>query len=869
VAIARPALSRIGESGRSNVHEATGKGATGASWRSSRGAERVTEQARRREQRQRARTTEALVSAACPDVASTLDCVTAITRHGFVASLTLARTTSGWRRHRPVRRQHGGSMRRALPAVVVTFLCTVAGRGNAESRPYAETESRARCNSYSKNRQPFFGELHSHTAYSADASTLDTRNTPRDSYRFAQGQTIGLPPFVDTRKQITSTPSSQSVVTSHPYCLPPARCEFTATRVTSIGRPIDFAAITDHAEWLGETNICFFEGTQACASDSDCLGGQICSNLDQKCVPIGHDSETCMLARQDVSRLRPGTGALPFGLMVESENPFRLPFCSLPSGVPGGGDTCSYQANNVWQQIIADAEEAYDRSSQCSFTSFVAYEYTSMPGMGQCASTNQPCFADADCGGGNTCLPNAGGGNNLHRNIIFRNANVIARPISYIEEPTGCGNGNTGCNHGGALASPVQMLQALAAQCNSGNNCDFVSIPHNSNVSGGAMFLLPETVEEAEVRSKYEPLAEIMQIKGQSECRYSRSHPGAWGTLDEQCNFENMSFAKLTGPYQEDPNAISILPQSYLRNTLLSGLAYRRENGVDPFHLGFVGATDNHAGMPSDTEEPRYAKDGAHGDNSFVVSGVALNETNFLGMETNGGGLTVAWAEENSRDSIFSAFKRRETYATSGTRPIVRFFGGFGMPKRMCKRGDFAEQGYANGVPMGGTLGAPTQRHRAPTFAVLAMKDPGSDAEHPGTPLQRVQIVKGWVDSAGKTHESVFDVAGNKHDRAWVDLRTCEPHGRGFADLCAEWTDEDFDPNEHAFYYARVLENPSCRWNQYYCLSRSVDCSKPSRANDDIAPYTQFEYQQCCSNAVPKTIQERAWTSPIWYSPAP
>jgi hypothetical protein len=763
---------------------------------------------------------------------------------------------------------------RGCSAVAVTLLCTLSGQAHADpgdSPPFQETEIRARCSAYSKNRQPFFGELHSHTAYSADASTLDTRNTPRDAYRFARGEVVGLPPFVDTRQQVTPGTSMPAVVSSHPYCLPPARCEFTATRTTSIGRPIDFAAITDHAEWLGETNICFFEGTQVCASDGDCLGGQVCSGTASspsgqgKCVPNGYDSDTCMLARQEISRIRQGSGALPFSAMVTAENPFRLSFCSLPSGVPGAGDTCSLQAHNVWQQIITDAEEAYDRSSQCSFTSFVAYEYTGMPGMGQCAASGNPCFADSDCGG-STCQTNTGGGNNLHRNIIFRNANVVAQPISYIEAPTTCGT-SPGCDHMGPLASPAQMLQTVASQCNASNNCEFVSIPHNSNLSGGAMFLLPESVAEAQVRSQYEPLAEIMQIKGQSECRFSAYRPGAWGTIDEQCAFENMSFAKLGGAFFTDPTPTDIPPSSYIRNTLLNGLVYQRENGVDPFHLGFVGATDGHNGTPSDTEEARYAKDGAHGDQGFVVSGVALNETNFLGMETNGGGLTVAWAEENSRDSIFSALTRRETYATSGTRPIVRVFGGFGMPKHMCKKGDFAEQGYAHGVPMGGTLGAPTARHPAPTFAVLAMKDPGMDYAHPGTPLQRIQIVKGWVDGTGKPHEAVFDVAGDTRDRAWVDLRTCEPRGPGFADLCAEWTDESFDASQHAFYYVRVLENPSCRWNQFYCLSRGVDCTKPSQANADLASYTQFEYQQCCSNAVPKTIQERAWTSPIWFSP--
>lgn len=771
--------------------------------------------------------------------------------------------------------RHGfGAHARVLSLAFVSGGAALAFAPAAHADPpaFARTEQRAACAAYSKNRQPFFGELHSHTVYSADAATLDTRNTPRDAYRFAKGELVGLPPFVDRRTQDTPPPPTPEVVSSHPYCVPPQRCEFTATRTARLSRPIDFAAITDHSEWLGETNICFFESTQTCSSNGDCtVAGQTCqSDMTGQghCRPIGYASPTCTLVRQELSRLRSGgTGTALFATYTSTENPQRLPFCDLAATATG--KTCTYQAQNVWQQIITDAEEAYDRSSACSFTSFIAYEYTSMPGMGQCANDGRACFADADCSA-STCQPNTGGGNNLHRNIIFRNANVISQPISYVEVQTGCGSGGNGttCSQGGALASPVQMLQAVASQCNSSNNCDFVSIPHNSNLSGGAMFLVPESVEEAQVRSAYEPLAEIMQIKGQSECRYSSAHPGAWGTLDEQCDFENMSFGKLSGQFLTDPTASQIPRTSYLREVLKMGLAYEQQNGVDPFHLGFVGGTDNHNGTPSDTEQPRYAKDGAHGDNSFVVSGVALNETNFLGMQTTGGALTVAWAEENSRDSLFAAFKRRETYATSGTRPIVRFFGGFGLPKRMCQKGDFAEQGYAYGVPMGGTLeGGPSKHLRAPTFAVLAMQDPGADDDHPGTPLQRIQIVKGWVDARGNTHEKVYDVAGDDRDRAWVDLRTCEPRGKGYADLCSEWTDKDFDPSEHAFYYARILENPSCRWNQYYCLSRGVDCSRRSKADKDIASYTQFEYEQCCSDVVPKTTQQRAWTSPIWYSP--
>jgi hypothetical protein len=362
------------------------------------------------------------------------------------------------------------------------------------------------------------------------------------------------------------------------------------------------------------------------------------------------------------------------------------------------------------------------------------------------------------------------------------------------------------------------------------------------------------------VRAQLEPLVEIFQIKGGSECRFSAQHPGAWDTLDELCDFENMSFAKLAGPFLTDPTGSQILPSSYVRNALKLGIAYAdRHRGINPFQLGFVGGTDSHNGTPGATEAALYSKASGHGDVSFAISGEALNDALFVGLQTNGGGLTVAWAEENSRDSIFAALARRETYATSGTRPIVRFFGGFGLPRNLCGKGDLAARAYRAGVSMGGTLHG-ADGH-APNFAVAALRDPESAS------LTKVQIVKGWVDAAGTTHEKVYDVAGDPRPRGSVDARTCQTGGRGYADLCSVWSDPNFDAGERAFYYARVVENPSCRWNHYYCLQRGVDCSQPSQAGNPLVGYTQWEYQQCCAGIVPTTVQQRAWTSPIWYSP--
>lgn len=797
------------------------------------------------------------------------------------------------------------------------------------SLPFERTECRPTCEHFDPLKRAFFGETHLHTAYSFDSATLDTRNLPPDAYRYAKGGPVGLPPWADTRSG-TPTPGymGPSTVTEFPYCLPGEECEFTATRIAQLppGRALDFAAVTDHSEQFGENNICLFEGTQACESDADCTeSGQFCDESLNSgkgfCVPAGYDAQLCSDVRQEASRLRGGPAN---GVFAAFENTAENP--SRPPGVCGGdGSNCLVQAQLVWQQIIDAAEANYDRTSACTFTSFIAYEYTAMAANGRCSSDLLPCWDQMGTGQPSKDCPGFGdplvttkqtcesdflgspGGDNLHRNIIFRNDDVIDLPLSNVEEPLACGRG-ADCDTKGQVASPARMLSALREACldnPSHPRCDVLSIPHNSNMSRGDMFLIPEDVAEAQIRHDLEPLVELMQIKGQSECRYSPVTGIYWSqdpnAADELCDFENMSFSRLNGTYvpvdQQDTNWLP--PRAYVREALKNGIAYEAEHGVNPFRLGFVGGLDNHNGTPGQSEEIDYARNGAHGISSFAVSAEILNQKFFLGFETNGGALTGVWAEENSRDAIFTAMKNRETFATSGTRPIVRFFGGYELPPDMCASGsNFAAAGYAGGVPMGGCLSAEdggTGKCRvgggqAPGFAVLAIMDPGWPG-HDGTPLQRIQIVKGWVDAAGATHDQVYDIAGDAQNGADVDLATCTPRGPGAATLCAQWTDPDFDPAQHAFYYARVLENPSCRWNQYYCNARGVDCSaemgtcssddvgvngRGCNSNDDCGSggvcypplsYSQFEYQQCCGGIVPKTVQQRAWTSPIWYSP--
>jgi len=791
--------------------------------------------------------------------------------------------------------------------------------------PFERTECRPTCAHFDPLKQVFFGETHLHTGYSLDASTLDTRNLPPDAYRYARGGMVGLPPWADTRSGTpTPGPTGPTTVSELPYCFPWEQCEFTATRIAQLppGRALDFAAVTDHSEQFGENNICQFNGTQPCTSDTDCtVSGQYCDRLSGTCVPIGYDAPLCHDVRQEASRIRTGPAATVFALFENTaQNPSRPPaICGL------GGVDCVVQAQHVWQQVIDAAEANYDRTDACTFTSFIAYEYTAMAANGRCSADLLPCWdqlgtgeASADCAGFDdplvtdkqTCESDflgSVGGDNLHRNIIFRNDDVIDLPLSNVEAPLACGRGEE-CMTKGQVSSPARMLTALRLACieNPAHpRCDVLSIPHNSNMSRGDMFLLPEDVAEARIRSELEPLVELMQIKGQSECRYSPVTGTYWSqdpnAPDELCDFENMSFSRLNGDWvgAEQQSKEWLPPRAYVRETLKNGIAYEAEHGVNPFRLGFVGGLDNHNGTPGQSEEIDYARHGAHGISSFAASNQILNEKFFLGYETNGGALTAVWAEENSRDAIFTAMKNRETFATSGTRPVLRFFGGYELPAGMCDGGvDFAQAGYDGGVPMGGCLtGLPDPGGRcraggqqAPTFAVLAMKDPGWPG-YEGTPLQRIQIVKAWVDAEGRTHDQVFDVAGDPNNGADVELATCTPRGPGAPLLCAQWTDPAFDPAQHALYYARVLENPSCRWNQMYCNARGVDCTVPMgtcsseneaingrgcNANQEcgdggvcIPPvrYTEFEYQQCCGDIVPKTVQQRAWSSPIWYSP--
>ncbi|RMD84912.1 MAG: DUF3604 domain-containing protein, partial [Candidatus Dadabacteria bacterium] len=445
--------------------------------------------------------------------------------------------------------------------------CSAAGAGGPSQRPYRITERREPCATYDPLRRPFFGDLHVHTAFSQDASTQGTRNTPRDAYRFARGEPLGIQPY-DRRGR--------------------------PLRTLRLARPLDFAAVTDHAEQLGEVRICTTPG-----------------------LP-GYNSWICRLYRW-------WPRAAFFVMNTRSSNaqhPRRFGFCGK------GGQNCLSASLTQWKEIQAAAEGAYDRTAACSFTTFVGYEWTASPGS-----------------------------NNLHRNVIFRNEHVTPLPISYYEANT-----------------PEELWRQLREQCTDrGNGCEVLTIPHNSNLSNGLMFQpvqsdgRPLTAGYARERALFEPLVEVMQHKGDSECLM-----GA-GNEDELCGFEKLPYANFRAKFlpllfKAPPN-----PAGFVRNALELGLLEADRIGVNPFKYGLIASTDTHLGTPGAVDERNHQGHGGAGLPAAKRIPPGLPDN----LEFNPGGLAVLWAEENTRDALFAAMKRREAYGTSGPRIVVRFFGGW------------------------------------------------------------------------------------------------------------------------------------------------------------------------------------------------
>ena len=320
-----------------------------------------------------------------------------------------------------------------------------------------------------------------------------------------------------------------------------------------------------------------------------------------------------------------------------------------------------------------------------------------------------------------------------------------------------------------------------------------------------------------------------------------------YGGVDELCDFEKMenSILRAEEGTIEEPSCYEgpasnwvphlgpscISRQSYVRTALIEGLRQEEEIGVNPFKFGISASTDTHSAIGGGVEEANFP--GHLGKADFDAQGrMSVESGRTGGMSTNPGGLIGVWSEENTRDSIFDAMERREVFGTSGPRMKVRFHGAWNLDADLCNDPQRLARADALGVPMGSDLAKRTDSSAVPNFLVLAQADPGT-AGAPGNPLQRVQVIKGWVDDEGNHQQRVYDVAGSPNNAASVNLNTCEPIGAGHNDLCTVWTDPAFDSKESAVYYVRAVENPSCRYSQWDCI-RLPEAERPQACEHGV-----------------------------------
>ncbi len=611
-------------------------------------------------------------------------------------------------------------------------------------------------------RNPFknvyWGDLHVHTEASFDATLFGTTLTVEDAYRFAKGE------------QMRSA----------------------GGELMQLSRPLDFVAITDHAESFGTTTRCDDDDGLSFIEKLNCwmmttpnpltfmliraraLGGDDGQESD-KTLPAG--------VYQNKSRNHPTTS--------------NLPICTRGQG---GVARCYRDSNSDWARYI----ELADRHNEPGvLTTFAAYEYSPV-------------------------LPEAG---KHHRNVIFNGDDLPDHAISFLN-----------------VGSAIELWRGLEEDCVA--PCDFLTIPHNMN-KGWGLFYSRHTWdggtydEQAwRLRKRREPLAEMYQVKGSSECALGV------GATDEEC-----AFSQILQPCEPGQTTGCAFQTSFIRQGLKIGLQMDRELGFNPFAFGLIAATDTHNAAPGDVEEWDFTgKAGAMTSPAIrrfrQVRKLKPYQTP-LQFHTSGG-IAAVWAQENSRDAIFEGMKRREAYATSGPRITLRFFAGWGFDESIVDDHGAIATATLGGVPMGGVLYPEDDWNDSPTFFAWVGADLMS------APLQRVQVVKGWIDADGSTHEKVWDVACSDglevdpttqrcpDNGASVDLTTCQTLGdKGAGELIAAWKDPEFDPDQGAFYYVRALQNPTCRWSTYDAIRLGMPPDP----------------------RVPASIRERVWSSPIWIDP--
>lgn len=460
---------------------------------------------------------------------------------------------------------------------------------------------------------------------------------------------------------------------------------------------------------------------------------------------------------------------------------------------------------SVWSKVVENADKYYEPGV---FTTFTGFEWTSMPN-----------------------------GNNLHRVVIFRDGKDKTSQI---------------LPYDAYMSVDAEDLWEYLKGYEAKTGGQVLAIPHNGNLSNGLMFDV-ETYSGgalskayADTRSRFEPLYEVTQIKGDAE-----THP-LLSPDDMFADFENLDAGNISG---KEAKTNDMLPKEYGRSALLEGLKQESLLGSNPFKFGMIGSTDAHGGIPSTREENSWGK--AHiaepstdRYEHFLIKGV-VPELSIMVKDLGASGLAAVWARENTREAIWDAMMRKEVFATTGTRLKVRVFGGWDFTADEVQRPDFARQGYNRGVPMGGDLtNAPAGK--APTLMIRAIRDAD------GANLDRVQVIKGWLDKHGETHERIYDVSVSddrkidKHGKcstpigSTVDVANASyTNSIGDPLMTAYWIDPDFDPEERAFYYVRVIEIPTPRWTAYDAKYFNV------KMPDDVK----------------MVVRDRAYTSPIWYTP--
>ena len=551
--------------------------------------------------------------------------------------------------------------------------------------------------------------------------------------------------------------------------------EVTSTTGTKakLARPLDFMVIADHAEGLGATKA-LYDAPRLLITDPTM----------RRWYDMMHEGpEGSQRAMAEILDAR-GRNDLPEAMLNQAD--------------------AAKRTRSVWNDHI-DTVERYNEPGK--FTAFLGFEYTLMQG-----------------------------GNNLHRNVIFRDGPDKVRTVAPID-PT-------------YKETPEEIWDYMEAY-EKATGGKVLAIPHNSNLSNGLMFELtqpgggPMTAEYAKRRARLEPVVEITQIKGDSE-----AHPFL-SPNDEFAGFGTAGW-EMNNLIGNQPKVPGMYAGEYVREALKRGLLIEQRTGVNPYKFGVIGSTDTHTSLSTADDNQFFGKHSGNepkAERATQPQNLGSGSGRF-GWQYLASGYAGVWAKANTRSAIFDALMRKEVYATTGPRMTVRVFGGWDF-KADDLKGDWVKAGYARGVPMGGELKAGAKG--VPSFILSALKDPI------GANLDRVQVIKSWVDKAGVTHEKVFDVVWSDMDKRksaggkvpavgdTVDvMKATYANSIGAPALAPVWTDPEFNPSVSAFYYVRVIEIPTPSWVAYDRM----------RFNLNLPP------------DIPLKHQERAYTSPIWYNPA-